>query len=91
MQTRQQAPQLPGCKAVVNAELLEILRLAKELGVSFAFPSQSLYVESTPEQPFPEHQAGDLGQLAATAKDFGPQGKIAKPGGLGIFTAPYKD
>lgn len=31
--------------------LFSVLRLAKELGVSFAFPSTSLYVESLPERP----------------------------------------
>ena len=29
--------------------ILEILRLAERQGVSFAFPSQSVYLESTPD------------------------------------------
>ena len=29
---------------------LEMLRIAEDLGVSFAFPSTSLYVESMPSQ-----------------------------------------
>jgi MscS family membrane protein len=69
---------------------LEILRLAKELKVSFAFPSQSLYVESLPLEKKPRGSdpmaKSDLVELA---KEFGKEGSKARPGGCGIFTPPF--
>ena len=52
---------------------LQILRLAERLGVAFAFPSQSLYVESMP----PEASGSDSNQepeLATVVNAFGPGG-----------------
>ena len=71
--------------------LMEILRLAHHLEVAFAFPTQTIHVESTPEHPLSKQTANDDAQLAKLAQDYGPGGKLAKPGGLGIFTPPYKD
>ncbi|MCA9573081.1 MAG: mechanosensitive ion channel family protein, partial [Myxococcales bacterium] len=64
-----------------SQNFLEFLRLAQELGVSFAFPSTSLYVESTPEQPLADHPERTLEQLVATVAQFGPGGRLARPGG----------
>ncbi len=60
---------------------LEIMRLAQALGVSFAFPSQSLYLESTPERPLPPHDPMSAEALRQIIEDFGPGGSRARPGG----------
>jgi len=63
------------------ANFLEFLRLAQELGVSFAFPSTSLYVESTPDRPLTPHEERSLAELQALAHSFGPGGERARPMG----------
>jgi MscS family membrane protein len=60
---------------------LEFLRLARALGVSFAFPSTSLYVESTPEHPLAPRPSESLEQLAEVAAAFGPGGRASRPHG----------
>ena len=68
---------------------LEILRLAEKIGVDFAFPTQTLQIES-----FPGHESlraphrVDISELSDAALKFGPSGLHSKPGGLGIFTPP---
>jgi MscS family membrane protein len=62
--------------------LLEFLRLADALGVSFAFPSTSVYVASTPERPLTPHEARSLAELQEIAASFGPDGARARPGGV---------
>lgn len=71
---------------------LEFLRLARELGVEFAFPTQTLHVESFPEKQ-PTRVAGkvETGKFSEIAAAYGPGGKQAKPEGLGLFTPPYKE
>jgi MscS family membrane protein len=62
--------------------LLEILRLAKALGVEFAFPTQTLHIESlaattaVPNRPVPSDE-----QLATAVKAFSPGGSAARPQG----------
>ena len=69
---------------------LEILRLAKELKVSFAFPSTSLYMENMPTpKDTQEKEPLSLKALSKTAKDFAPHGEKSRPKGLGIFKPPY--
>jgi MscS family membrane protein len=63
---------------------MEILRLADELGVGFAYPSQSLYLEATPDRPTPAITAAETGSLRATVESFGPGGSRARPGGATI-------
>ncbi|HRE89120.1 MAG TPA: hypothetical protein PK095_08265, partial [Myxococcota bacterium] len=63
---------------------LSILRLAKALGVSFAFPTQTLHLESTPERPLPTHEVPDHETLRRLAAGFGPDGVEAVQTGLGI-------
>lgn len=63
---------------------LSILRLAKRLGVSFAFPTQTLHLESTPERPLPTHEVPDAETLRGVAADFGPDGGQVVAHGLGI-------
>ncbi|MBN2799745.1 MAG: mechanosensitive ion channel family protein [Deltaproteobacteria bacterium] len=61
--------------------LLEFLRIAHELEVSFAFPSQSLYLESTPEHPLPPQASRRLEELQQVVDSFGPAGERARPAG----------
>ncbi len=56
------------CKHLLN---LEVLRLVEALGLSFAFPSQSLYVESMPREAAPLRETRDP---LAIARAFGPGG-----------------
>jgi MscS family membrane protein len=65
---------------------LEILKLAKELGVEFAFPTQTLHVDSFhKDEP---RQVGELRteeELAASVTEYGPNGSKSNPDGLRIF------
>lgn len=61
--------------------LLEFLRLAQAMQVSFAFPSTSVYVEATPDHPLPDHAAASLAELERIAASFGPDGAAARPMG----------
>ena len=70
---------------------LEILRLAKKIGVEFAFPTQTLHMESFPEKAAKEAPTFSEDELRTRAKDFGPQGRESKPDGLGLFHPPYKE
>jgi len=64
-----------------SQNILEYMRLADALGVSFAFPSTSVYVESTPSEPLPRQSPVPLDQLGAIADSFGPNGSMARPRG----------
>ncbi len=61
---------------------LAILRLAEELDVSFAFPSTSVYLESTPEQPLGERPPRTLDDLEAVFAAYGPRGAKAANGSV---------
>ncbi|OUU20671.1 MAG: hypothetical protein CBC13_10390 [Planctomycetia bacterium TMED53] len=65
--------------------LLEVIRLAEEMEVGFAFPSTSLYVESTPEHPFPAETIPSGDQLRQQVNKFGPGGELSRPEGSGNF------
>jgi MscS family membrane protein len=71
---------------------IEILRLASSLGVSFAYPTQSLHIETAPEKELvrPPHTV-DLERYAEVASRFRKGGAESKPAGLGLFVAPYKE
>ncbi len=66
--------------------LLEVLRLAKEVGVEFAYPTQTLHVDS-----FFKDQARKVGEsrtedeLATGVNAFGPGGDKGNPDGLKIY------
>jgi MscS family membrane protein len=53
---------------------LEILKLAADLGVSFAFPTRTLHIESqaTPRELAPRRPLDD-NQLAAIVHGYGPR------------------
>ena len=61
--------------------LLELMRLARVLGVSFAFPTQTLHLDATPEHPLGAHDPVSDEVLSAVVTGFGPGGEHARPGG----------
>ena len=60
---------------------LEIMRLAEHLEVRFAYPSTSVYLESTPTHPLAGPERLDAEALRARVEAFGPGGAMARPGG----------
>ena len=71
---------------------LEIIRLAKALEVDFAFPTQTVHVETLPEAtPAKKSREIDKTVLAETAASFAKDGTDARPSGSGLFVPPYKD
>lgn len=62
---------------------LEIMRLAEKLGVSFAFPTQTLYVDkvASPGAARVRPSAPSMPQLTEAVKSFGPAGEQARPTG----------
>ncbi|MES0489915.1 MAG: mechanosensitive ion channel family protein [Leptospirales bacterium] len=67
---------------------LEILRLAKEVGVDFAYPSQSIYMEK-PGKSDKKKNATEMKKWKKQAEEFGPEGKNSRPSGSGIYTPVY--
>ncbi len=58
--------------------LLEIMRLAERLGVDFAFPTQTLHVETVATaRPIQPRTAPDVDALAAAVTGHGPRGAHA--------------
>jgi len=80
-----------------NAELkartnlnLAILRLAQDLGVSFAFPSQSLYVEQMPtDKPATTGVSDDPKALASLLAEYSEGGARSLPRGVTISPGYY--
>lgn len=70
---------------------LEVLRMADTIGVEFAYPTQTLHVESLPGHESPERETPELEELREKATSFGPAGSRAKPQGLGLFVPPHED
>ncbi len=65
---------------------LEILKLAKEVGVEFAFPTQTLHVDSFhKDEPREVGEKRTEEELAASITEFGPGGSKSNPDGLRIF------
>ncbi len=66
--------------------LLEILRLAKEVGVEFAFPTQTLHMDSFyNDQPRKVGEERTEEELASAITGFGPGGEKGKPEGIRIY------
>jgi len=65
---------------------LEILRLAEDVGVEFAFPTQTLHMDS-----FYQNEPRKVGkfrtedELASAVESFGPNGDKSNPEGIRIF------
>lgn len=64
-----------------SQNLMEFMRLAERLNVSFAFPSTSVYVESTPDRPLAPQDPMSLPELQEVFDSFAPAGTHARPGG----------
>lgn len=64
-----------------SQNLLEFIRVARELGVSFALPSNSVYIASTPERPLTPETAPPPEVLDQLVASFGPGGSLAHPHG----------
>jgi MscS family membrane protein len=60
---------------------LEILRLAKELDVRFAFPTRTLHVFPSPGPEEPTASA-EPAALADVVRAFGPRGRLHRPSGV---------
>lgn len=69
---------------------LEILRLGKELNISFAFPTQTVEVSQLPNVKQEVKAAFSTKDLKLKAESFGPEGKSARSQGLGLFKPPFK-
>ena len=84
---------------------LEIYRLAKDLEIDFAFPTQSLHIESLPEEGkdttknrdplakdyHSEEYNQKIKSLSQIPKKYGKDGDRSFPRGLGIFTASFRE
>lgn len=65
---------------------LEVLKLAKEVGVEFAFPTQTLHVDSFhKDEPRQVGEPRTEEELAASVTEYGPNGSKSNPDGLRIF------
>jgi MscS family membrane protein len=65
---------------------LEVLRLAKEVGVEFAFPTQTLHMDSFyKDEPRKVGDERSEEELASAAFGFGPGGEKGKPEGIRIY------
>ncbi|MEZ4294429.1 MAG: mechanosensitive ion channel family protein [Polyangiaceae bacterium] len=62
---------------------LEIMRLARDLGVDFAFPTQTLHVDhvAAPGQPRKVPAPKSIDELAEVVHSYGPKGKKSRPAG----------
>jgi MscS family membrane protein len=71
---------------------LEVIRLADALGIEFAFPTQTLEIDTFPGQPGrqPLAAASDE-ELRRVTEQFANTGASARPRGLGIFVPPHEE
>lgn len=73
---------------------MEILRLAREVGVSFAYPTQTLHIETAarPGESRPAWSGStDPEELAGVVRRFGPGGESAMTRGFPITDGYYCD
>ncbi|MEM1058624.1 MAG: mechanosensitive ion channel family protein [Verrucomicrobiota bacterium] len=72
--------------------ICEIIALAKRLEVEFAFPTETIHIESlVKEGVMKQHPAYTREDIAAGAKEFGPGGAKAQPEGTGLYVPPFLD
>lgn len=65
--------------------LLDVMRLAREIGVEFAFPTQTLHISSVHQGEHEPAPAKAEGELAGVVESFAPEGTQVRPGGVRIF------
>lgn len=63
---------------------LEILRLAKELEIDFAFPTWTLDIPYMPAKEPKAKQNFSIEDLKKKGQAFGPKGSLSKPEGMGL-------
>lgn len=70
---------------------LEVMRLAHSLKISFAFPTQTLHVESMPQpgQPRRVPQPMPTPEMAQVVKSYGPRGELGRPAGAEVAGGYY--
>ncbi|MFP4214729.1 MAG: mechanosensitive ion channel family protein [Phycisphaerae bacterium] len=72
--------------------LLEVIRLADEMGVEFAFPTRTLHMETFPEKtPTRTTPPVDAEGLSRKAASFTEGGSAARPSGSGLYTPPFRE
>jgi len=72
--------------------LLEIMRIAAALGVQFAFPTQTLEIETFPGQPGREPMAeASPEELRVIVESHASPEGAGRPRGLGIFVPPHEE
>ncbi|MCB1170132.1 MAG: mechanosensitive ion channel [Leptospiraceae bacterium] len=72
--------------------MLEIYRLAESMGVDFAFPTQTLHIETFPEKKaYRQATERPVEEIKKIAGDYGPGGSSAHPSGQGIFVPPHTE
>jgi MscS family membrane protein len=64
---------------------MEIIRLAHNLKIEFAFPTQTLHVDSLPDKNTPKDHLKDPMALKNQISEFGPNGKESRPSGVGLW------
>jgi MscS family membrane protein len=75
---------------------LEILRIARHLDVSFAFPTRTVHIESAnsqavppgPRAPAAGEREPSLEELARVVAGFGPGGALSRPEGVRLPATP---
>jgi MscS family membrane protein len=65
--------------------MIEVIRLARELNVGFAFPTRTLELEATPEHPAKAQQRRTADELAEVTERFTGEGDLARPSGTPRF------
>lgn len=77
---------VPGWSAELQLRhnfLLEIMRLAEEVGVEFAYPTQTLHLDSIySDEPRKVGKDRTEEELASAVYAFGPDGNLSRPGGV---------
>jgi MscS family membrane protein len=69
---------------------LEFMRLARDLGVSFAFPTQSIHIESAAERSAKALPASPSeAELQAVVESYAQNGDRARPDGIKITESQY--
>jgi MscS family membrane protein len=71
---------------------LEVMKLAKELDITFAFPTRTVHVETYPglkPNRIPKEQT--IKTYKSKASEFKEGGRLSQPEGMGIFIAPYRE
>lgn len=65
--------------------LLEIMRLAADIGVDFAFPTQTLHVDSFQREKAQNDDELTEDELSSIVYEFGPDGERARPDGIKLY------